>query len=285
MDLNLRPGKPEDAPACATIAYRAFKTIAERHGFPPDFTSPDIALKLLSWVLSRGDVYSVLAESRGRIVGSNFLWEGDCIAGVGPVTVDPEVQNASVGRRMMENVLERAQKQRFAGVRLAQSAYHNRSMSLYTKLGFDAREPLSCLQGQPLSLTIAGHSVRAATESDVQSCNGLCLAVHGHDRSGELRGAIQQNRAHVVEHDGRITGYTTGVGFFGHTVAETDEDLKALIGAAPGFEGLGMLVPTRNSKLLRWSLAHGLRIVQPLTLMSMGLYNEPRGAFLPSILF
>jgi hypothetical protein len=32
-------------------------------------------------------------------------------------------------------------------------------------------------------------------------------------------------------------------------------------------------------------LNHGLKIVQPLTLMSRGLYQEPRGAFLPSILY
>jgi hypothetical protein len=33
------------------------------------------------------------------VVGSNFLWEGDAIAGVGPITVDPAAQNGSVGRR------------------------------------------------------------------------------------------------------------------------------------------------------------------------------------------
>jgi hypothetical protein len=36
---------------------------------------------------------------------------------------------------------------------------------------------------------------------------------------------------------------------------------------------------------MRWCLENGLRIVQPLTLMSKGLYQEPRGAFLPSILY
>jgi hypothetical protein len=89
----------------------------------------------------------------------------------------------------------------------------------------------------------------------------------------------------VVEHGGRITGYTTMVGFFGHTVGENNEDLKALIGAAPDFPGPGFLLPTRNSEMLRWCLKHGLRIVQSMTLMSLGLYNEPRGAFMPSILY
>ena len=83
---------------------------------------------------------------------------------------------------------------------------------------------------------------------------------------------------------GRITGYTTDLAFFGHSVGETNNEIKALITAAPGFGGPGFLLPTRNGELLRWCLANGLRIVQPNTLMTLGLYNEPRGAYLPSIL-
>jgi hypothetical protein len=89
----------------------------------------------------------------------------------------------------------------------------------------------------------------------------------------------------VVEHDGRVTGYATAIGFFGHAVGESDENLKALIGAAPAFPGPGFLLPARNGALLRWCLAHGLRVVQPMTLMSLGLYGEPSGSFLPSVLY
>jgi hypothetical protein len=91
--------------------------------------------------------------------------------------------------------------------------------------------------------------------------------------------------ATVVEHDGRITGYATALAFFGHAVGKSNTDLKALIGAAPAFGGSGFLLPTRNAELLRWCLNRGLHIVQPFTLMSMGLYNEPQGTFLPSIAF
>jgi len=30
---------------------------------------------------------------------------------------------------------------------------------------------------------------------------------------------------------------------------------------------------------------NGLRVVQPMTLMTSGLYNEPAGVYLPSVLF
>jgi predicted N-acetyltransferase YhbS len=283
--INLRAGRREDAEACGVICYEAFKTISERHNFPPDFPTAEVAIGLLSELFSREDVYSVVAEVEGKVVGSNFLWENGVISGVGPITVDPAVQNGTIGRRLMEDVIQRSQSRHFAGIRLAQAAYHNRSLSLYTKLGFDAREPLSVLQGSPLGITIPGRDVRPAGEGDLDACNKLCLSIHGHDRGQELLYAIRQGTARVVENGGRITGYATTIGFLGHAVAESNEDLKALIGAAQSFEGPGFLLPTRNSQLLRWCLMKGLRVVMPMTLMSMGLYNEPGGAFLPSVIY
>jgi hypothetical protein len=141
------------------------------------------------------------------------------------------------------------------------------------------------LQGPPLATQLGGCIARRAVADDVSRCNALCVRVHGHDRGAELAAAVQRDDATVVERDGRITGYATAIGFFGHAVAETNDDLKALIGLARSFSGPGFLLPTRNAELLRWCLEHGLRIVQPMTLMSIGLYNEPAGAYLPSVLF
>jgi predicted N-acetyltransferase YhbS len=285
MNLTLRPARPADADICARICFEAFKQIAEQHNFPPDFPNTDIAAGLMASLIANPVIYGVVAEFDGRVVGSNFLWENCVIAGVGPITVDPADQNSAVGRMLMSDVLARAAEQRFAGVRLVQAAYHQRSLSLYTKLGFDAREPLSLMQGPSIGRTIAGYVVRAAREADLGVCNDLCRRVHGHDRGQELRATIQQGSSMVAERNGRITGYATPMGFFGHAVGESNEDIKALIAAAPSFAGPGFLLPTRNAELLRWCLQHGLRIVQPMTLMSTGLYTEPAGAFLPSILF
>jgi len=283
--VRLREGRPEDAEKCGVICFEAFQAISDGHNFPRDFPSPEPAIGLLSFLLSRHDVYSVIAESDGRVVGSNFLWETASVAGVGPITVDPSVQNGAIGRRLMEDVLRRTEEQAFAGVRLVQAAYHNRSLSLYTKLGFDTREPLSAMQGPALGLEIPGLPVRPATKDDVDECNKLCVRIHGFEREVELIDAINQGSATVVERDSRITGYTNGIGFLGYAVGKNNEDLKALIGAAKEFPGPGFLLPTRNSELMRWCLQHGLRVVMPMTLMSIGLYNEPRGAFLPSVIY
>ena len=100
-----------------------------------------------------------------------------------------------------------------------------------------------------------------------------------------MRDAIEQGTASVVEHEGRITGYATDLAFFAHAVGETNRELIALIGAAPVFGGPGILVPVRNAALFQWCLDHGLRVVQVMTLMTVGLYNEPTGAYLPSVLY
>jgi predicted N-acetyltransferase YhbS len=285
LNVKLRAGSTADAQACSEICYSAFKTISEQHGFPPDFAAPEVAQGTMSMLFSHPDVYSVVAEVAGQIVGSNFLWEESAIAGVGPITVSPHIQNATIGRRLMEAVLERAQQQGFIGVRLVQAAFHNRSLALYTKLGFDVQEPLATLQGPALGLNIPGYAVRSAIKEDLEACGQLCQRIHGFDRNRELLYAIQQGTATIVEHNDRITDYATTIGFLGHAVGETNEDLKALIGAAKSFERPGFLLPTRNSQLFRWCLQQGLRVVQPMTLMSLGFYNQPAGAFLPSILF
>lgn len=285
MKVNLRPGRPEDVERIGKICFEAFAAISNRHGFPPDFPAPEAAVGLLSYLLGREDIYSVVAEVDDRIVGSNFLWLNGKIAGVGPITVDPTVQNASVGKQLMLDVMNYADREGFAGTRLVQAAYHNRSLSLYTKLGFDTREPLSAMHGPALGIEIPGLAVRQLTNEDVAACNQLCVKIHGHDRAPEVQEAAKQGSGMVVERDGRISGYSTMVGFIGHTVGESNEELKALIGATKEFTGPGFLLPTRNSELLRWCLTHGLRVVQPMTLMTVGLYSEPKGAFLPSVVY
>src|ERR1700730_2836352 len=282
---NIRVARTEDAQKCGRICYEAFRQINVDHGFPPDFPSPDVATDLLSMMFSHPGFYAVVAEVDGKIVGSNCLDERTSIAGVGPITVNPEVQSQGIGRRLMRAVLDRAAERSFAGVRLLQSAFHNRSLSLYAKLGFGMREFMSVMQGPPINKTLDGYHIRAAAISDVESCNRLCKTIHGHDRGGELVDAIKEGSAVVAERSGQITAYATAIGFLGHGVGETNSDLGALIGSASAFLGPGIIVPTRDAALFRWCLENGLKVVEPMTLMTIGLYNEPTGAYLPSVLY
>lgn len=281
----IRAATAADSVICGGICYEAFLKLSATHGFACDFPGPEAAAGLLSMLFSNPGFYCVVAESGGRIVGSNCLDERSLIAGIGPITVDPHTQNLGVGRKLMQAVMDRAREHRLAGMRLVQATYHNRSLSLYTTLGFDAREPLSCVRGRPFDRSVPGCVVRPAQGSDLDACNALSRRVHGFERSTELADAIQQKTASVVERGSCITGFATALAFFGHATAETNLDMQSLIASAESFGGPGILVPSRNSALLRWCLTNGLQVVQPMTLMSIGLYNEPAGAWLPSVLF
>jgi GNAT superfamily N-acetyltransferase len=280
---TIRVAKPGDAQECGRICYEAFTQINVHHVFPSHFPSPDVPTGLLSMMFAHPGFYAVVAELDGKIVGSNCLDERATIAGIGPTTVDPEVQSRGIGRKLMQAVLDRATKRNSPGVRLVQSAFHSRSLCLYANIGFCIREFMSVMQGSPINRVLDGYSIRAAAHSDIEACNRLCTSVHGHDRGGELLDAINEGNVVVAEHRGRITAYATTIGFFGHAVGETNSDLEALIASASAFSGPGMIVPTRNAGLFRWCLENGFRVVEPMTLMTIGLYNEPTGAYLPSV--
>ena len=285
MKTTIRPARATDAGECGRIIYAAFTDIADRHGFSRPFPSPEVATGLATMRLTNPGFYGVVAEEAGNIVGSNFVYLRSPVAGISPITVDPAAQNRRIGRTLMQAVMDHATAQGKHSIRLVQAAYNNGSLCLYTTLGFQTKAPLSVMNGSPLDLHFPGYDVRWATMADLAACNRICHAVHGFDRGDELRDAIAASTATVVEHLGRIAGYATGIAFFAHAVGETNQDLKALIGAARVFAGPGFLVPTQNYDLFAWCLANGLRLVMPMTLMSIGLYCEPDGAWLPSIVY
>ena len=136
MEVTIRQARGEDAAVAGKICFDAFTAINAEHNFPPDFPSADVSIRLLGMLFRHPAMYAVVAEQGGRIVGSNVLDERSPIAGIGPVTVSPTVQNAGVGKALMSDVLERAAARGFPGVRLVQAAFHIRSLSLFTKLGF-----------------------------------------------------------------------------------------------------------------------------------------------------
>jgi GNAT superfamily N-acetyltransferase len=283
--LVVREATFEDSERCGRIFYDAFESIATRHNHPIEPPSREFTQFMVGQMIANSGFVGLIAERAGEVLGSAFVDERAPIAGIGPVTVDPAAQDAGVGRELMKAALHREHDRGAVGVRLVQTAYHYRSLALYTKLGFEVREALSVLQGTPPALSIPGLGVRPAHDQDLPSCNELCARIHGHDRGGELRDAINAGTAHVVERPEGICGYATGFGYAWHTVAETNESLIALLASAQTFMGLGILVPSRNAELLRWCLTHGLKIVQQSTLMTIGLYNEPSGRWLPSIAY
>lgn len=281
--LKIREVTADDAGTCARVMFDAFETLATRHAFPVEAGTRELTDFQLKAMLATDGIFGLVAERDSEIVGSAMQDERGTIVGIGPVSVDPAAADDGAGRALMEALLQRSRDRDAAGVRLVQTAYNYRSLSLYAKLGFAVREPLSVFQGSPNSAAIPGATTRPTTAADVDACDDICRHVHGHDRHRELQDWLAAGTARVVERAGRITGYATGFGYTWHAVGETDDDIIALLQSAEAFIGLGFLVPSRNTALMTWCLNSGLRLVQQSTLMTIGLYNEPRGAWLPSI--
>lgn len=283
MAITVREAVHDDWQEAGRICYEAFATLADRHGFPHDFPTVAAAAEPIRWMIDHPRIFGVVAEEDGRILGSSFMDERGTISAIGPISVDPTAQDRRVGRMLTEAALERWRRSGAPGVRLVQIAYHNRSLSLYTKLGMDVRETFAAMHGEPIRTPMPGYDVRSATSADEAACDALCFRAHGHTRAGEVREAIEIGDARVVERLGRITGYTTKIDYFFHSVAETNDDLRALICESSDYGTPGFLVPLSNPDLFRWCLANGLRIFFLTNLMTIGLYQEPDGAYLPSV--
>ena len=287
MEINIRPAAPGDAEECGRIIYEAFKGIAERHNFRPDFPSAEVPTGLAHLFINDPSVFGVVAESGGRVVGSNFLSEWDAIRAVGPITVDPDAQARGTGRRLMEAVIERGRGA--AGVRLVQDSFNFASLSLYASLGFEVKEPLALMEGSVEGDVPAGIEVRSMTDADLGAAGELCRRVHGFDRAGELKSLWPLLSPYVAVRGGRVTAYASAPNAWplGHAVAEGEEEMRALLAGASRQSGapLSFLLPTRQAALFRWCLGQGLRVVKTMTLMTTGDYVEPRGSYLTSVLY
>jgi RimJ/RimL family protein N-acetyltransferase len=285
-DPQLRDVRPDDAEACAAVAFRAHAAVSAAHNFPPELPSLAVAARFIQSKVDDPNTQGFLIERKGRIVGSIFLTIiPECpVAAIGPLTVDPAAEGG-IGRRLLQAALRAAHQIGLTEVRLIQSPMHLRSFALYTKAGFNVCEPLLIVESAVPVTAANGDWVRLATPDDVPWCQQICHNAYGFARTFELHAAISRQIATVVERDSKIVGYACGIGFRGHAVCETTEELKSLIAHSPKLPGVGYFVPARNGELLRWLFQHGVRALWPATLMSSGGYQQPMSPFLPAMAF
>ncbi len=282
MPIELRRPKPEDLPELGRICYEAFRDIAESHGFRKDFASPEFAAGIIGLLLSQERVYTSAAYDGERPRGSNFINMWGDVAGIGPISVDVDAQGEGIGKQLMQDVIAHARGQGYEMIRLVQDSFNMRSLALYASLGFDAKEPLALMELAPGPTDAA---FRPAKPDDVGDMDELCQSVYGVSRKGELELFLQLGFPAFVLDEGHVRGYVLG-GIMGHGVAETDDGMLALLaGAGTSASGTQNLVPIRNGNLYRRALAAGHRNVKVMNLMAFGPYDEPRGTYVPSVMF
>ena len=287
--VQLRAIQADDHEAVSRIVYEAFAGIHDRHRFPRDFPTLDVARGLAAAFSSHPSIWGVVAEADGRVVGSNFLDERGSVRGVGPITVDPDAQAAGVGRLLMEAVIERGGQG--DGIRLLQDSFNTASLALYSSLGFRVQEAMAVVGGTPTVGPRRGVEVRPLHDHDLPACEELCVRVLGFERTNELRDALAAPgfTPCVALRNDRIVAYVSTLHAFGaaYAVAESEQDLADLIAGAVAPDGppASFLLPLHQHDLLRWCLSAGLRIVKPMNYMVLGGYRRPRGAWVPSVLY
>lgn len=189
----------------------------------------------------------------------------------------------------MEAVIERGAHA--TGIRLLQDSFNVQSLALYSSLGFDVAEPVVVIGGRPRATRLDRLEVRPLVADDLEAAEQLCRAVHGFERTNELRDALQAPTPgpFAAIREGRLVAYATTLSFFpaAYAVAETEHDMAAMIAGALATSDApaSFLLPTRQHELFRWCLQAGLRVVKPMTYMAIGEYQRPNGAWIPSVLY
>src|SRR6266542_2988001 len=286
MALVLVPAKPEHISELGRICYEAFKDISDRHHFPSDFSSAAMGRMIIGLLTAREDVYGVAAMMDSQPAGSNFLMVADEVGGLGPISVEVSMQAQGIGRVLMQNVLDHAEKAGVEKVRLLQDSFNMTSLALYASLGFDTKEPVAVMQPTPGEQI--DESVRPVTEADLEVVEELSQRIYRVSRRNEVASGITGPfRPFLRERSGRVAGYYTP-GIAGHGVAETEDDLVVLVRETarqmpPDFHRV--LCPLTEGSLYRKLLAAGCRNIKAMNLMALGPYERPDGAWLPSVLF
>jgi GNAT superfamily N-acetyltransferase len=285
---TLRSVLPDDADAVGTMVFEAFKDIAERHKFEPAFPSPELAQVIVRLLVQTEGYASYLLTDGDRPVACNFGDERDEVVGVGPVTVAVDRQGNGYGRRVMEALIERAEKNGFRSIRLVQAGYNMQSFSLYHKLGFNVTDLLANIRGRPGADHQPRDTVREYTPGDLEACNALHRDVHGLDRRHDIEFIANFAPPLVVERGGEIAGYLSRFPgeetFVTHGVTRDEEALRDLIigmaGTSPG--NVHMLIPVSHPETLRWAMTNGFELLELDSYMARGEYQEPIGCWVPS---
>ncbi|MEG5036413.1 GNAT family N-acetyltransferase [Microcoleus sp. AT3-D2] len=286
MNVVIRRAQPSDIDVCAGITYEAFKDISDRHQFPTDFPTLDFATEITGLLIESPVFFGIVAESEGAVVGCGFMDERNPIRGIGPVSVDRTFQGRGTGREIMKALLERGQDA--VGIRLVQESFNMASLSLYASLGFEVKEPFVLMEGKFRSQPQHGFEVRPLASEDVGECAALCKKLYRCDRTSDIEYALNFFSPWVACKQGQIVAYTCAVSALGHSVAETEADMQALLLGAAAYSSdqlLAFHLPLRYASLFRWCLQEGLRALKPMAVMAVGEYQSPEGCWFPSFVY
>jgi len=286
-NINIRKGRLGDEIECGRIMCEAFTELANRYYCRSDVPTVEMGREFAKAFIEDRKISFLVAELDGKIVGSNTLHMHNEVAGIGPITVDVPYQGKGIGRLLMEASVDEAKENGFKSVRLCADAFNRVSVPLYSSLGFRPDEVLAFVIGKPKGVPTVKMELKEANDVDIDAIERISKDILGFSRASEVKNIMSSGGKILLGlRDEKPVGYMTELGLFGHGMAYSEEELKAMIiQAANGLDEISFLLPARRIDFFKWALSSGLRVEKFMILMCIGPYNEPKGAYFPSVIY
>ncbi|MEX2237075.1 MAG: GNAT family N-acetyltransferase [Dehalococcoidia bacterium] len=276
MPAEITPLTPADNDEAGRILFEAFKDIADKHGFPPEFQSVHRARRAIAF-LGSIEQSATFASRAPWLQGLTVMATLDEVAGIGPVAVDIGSQGLGIGRSLMVAALDEAERRGHTKVRLIQDAFNVTSLSLYASLGFQVVEPMVTVRSPAIVEPIAG--LKQAGAGDAASLGALYQRLTSIQRDAEIEMLLERAGGLLIERDGEIRGFVLGFSPDAITFGAAEDNATLLdlagawaAGAAPAAQ---WNLPTRHPGLLEDAIKAGARVIKPGNLMVLGPYEPP----------
>jgi ribosomal protein S18 acetylase RimI-like enzyme len=286
--VAVRDMAASDVARVAEIFRDAFNEIYERRGFGPVVTDGAVGAVIANAYRDLDPGGCVVVTSDGRIAGSGFVHLRGRTAGAGPITIDPPLQGAGVGRALMDEICRRADAAQVTSLRLIQDAFNETSFALYCRMGFVAREVLLRASFASVRDGRRTSRVRPAAKGDVARVGAIERELLGIDRPQDHLLLLRLGEMFLAG-DGYLARIVRGgVAVLGPVVAASLDTTLDLIAAAtvdlPAGSDVRMLVPARLTGLVDELLsAYRLSVHSLCTYMVRGEYEPFRGYYVPTL--
>ncbi len=289
----------------AELIYASINVWYQRRGMPAIFVGGPRVTEVFYDVynaLEPGCAFVAENPETGRLMGSCFYHPRKTHVSLGIMNVHPNYFGASVGRTLLQAIIDYTDQHGYKALRLTSSALNLDSFSLYNRAGF---VPRCAFQDMFLTVPADGikvsvprlDRVRPAAPADVAAMAALELEISGISREQDYRYCIANELGfwHTLVHEdarGGIDGFLMSsahpaLTMLGPCLARTETEAAALLargldlhrGRAPVF-----LVPVERSRLVHQMYDWGARNCELHLCQVRGEFQPFRGISMPTFL-
>lgn len=287
MKVNIRRLRLEDIPIASSIIQSAFNEIYIEHGIPRLFDSLETVEAMVQSYFYHDPEGCLVAEADKKLKAAGFVHIRDDIASLGPLAVDISSQSSGVGRKMMLKMCETAKKSR--SIRLTQDAFNTLSFSLYSKLGFAAKDIVVFMYGKKshLKKKEIPQELKKITFQELEDVSEFDKMHYLMERKKDLQLLMMAGASiYIAGKKGDISGYLTFFPtherlYIGPGVSLEPEIMESLlyfiIKIIRSDKMISLRLPANYFEILKNFLDLGFKVDSLETYMVKGEYEKPIG--------